>query len=228
MSRISALWMWPQTTPSKPRARLGGERLFERGDVADGILDLVFQKLGQRPVGQAEASAQRIEMVVETQRQGVEPIAEVGEPLGVLHDAVEQVAMDHQQSQAERGAMYLLAANRDAAECEVEKMTGGFVVVAGDVDDLGALARLAQDLLHDVVVRLLPVPAAPQLPAVDDVADEVEVIRFGAPQKLEQAGSLAAGRPQMGIRDPDSPESLHGGGRRVHCRLRKPRSSVPA
>ena len=121
-------------------------------------------------------------------------------------------------AQAERRAMYLLAANRDAAEGEVEEMAGGFVVVAGDVDDLGAFARLAEDFLHDVVMRLMPVPAAPQLPAVDDVADEVEVIGFGAPQELEQTAGLAAGRAEVGVRDPDGPESLRGGRLLVHRR----------
>ena len=48
----------------------------------------------------------------------------------------------------------------DAAELVVDERPGEFVVIAGDVDDPGALARLAQNLLNHVVVGLRPVPRA--------------------------------------------------------------------
>ena len=108
-----------------------------------------------------------------------------------------------------------LLADRDAAEGEAQVVPGGFVVVAGDVDDGGALARLAQHLLDDVVVRLVPVPAPLQLPAVDDVADEVEVLRFGATQELEERARLAPGRAQMGVGNPDRAEPQPPEERRV-------------
>ena len=47
-------------------------------------------------------------------------------------------------------------------------------MVPGDVDHPHALARLAQDLLDDVVVRLLPVPVIFEPPAINDVAYKVE------------------------------------------------------
>ena len=72
-------------------------------------------------------------------------------------------------------------------------------MVAGHVDHAGALARLAQQLLHYVVVRLRPVPARAQLPSVDDVADEVDHVRIMIPQKVEQQGRLAAARSEMHI-----------------------------
>ena len=100
-----------------------------------------------------------------------------------------------------------LVADRDAAEREPEVVPRRLVVVAGDVDDLRALARLAQHLLDDVVVRLVPVPAALQLPAVDDVADEVQVVGFGAAQEFEQRPRLAAGRAEVGVGDEDGTES---------------------
>ena len=64
--------------------------------------------------------------------------------------------------------------DRDPAELQPDELAQLLIVIAGDVDDLRALARRAQHLLHDVVVRLRPVPALLQLPAVEDVADQVE------------------------------------------------------
>ena len=66
------------------------------------------------------------------------------------------------------------AADFDPAEVHAAKGPYHLVVIARDVNDMRSLARLAQDLLHDVVVRLRPVPLTAQLPAVDDVADEEE------------------------------------------------------
>ena len=59
-------------------ARLAGDRFLERRDVADRVLDFVLEKLRQRPVGQVEPGAQGVEVVVEPQRQRVEPVAEKG------------------------------------------------------------------------------------------------------------------------------------------------------
>jgi hypothetical protein len=52
-------------------------------------------------------------------------------------------------------------------------------------------------------VRLVPVPAALQLPAVDDVADEIEVRAVGVAQEVEQLLGLAARGAQVDIRDED-------------------------
>ena len=77
------------------------------------------------------------------------------------------------------------------------------VVVARHEDHARALARLAQQLLDDVVVRLRPVPVAAQLPAVDDVADQEQRLAVGAPQEVEQRARLAAGRAEVQVGDPD-------------------------
>src|SRR6516164_5463460 len=97
------------------------------------------------------------------------------------------------------------------------------VVVAGNVDDGRSLSRLAQDLLHDVVVRLRPEPAPTQLPAVDNVADEVQVLRFGVTQEIEKEERLTGGAPEMQIGDPDGAEAEFAGVIVVHGdRLRRP------
>ncbi|MNW08290.1 hypothetical protein D3C71_2050510 [compost metagenome] len=77
-------------------------------------------------------------------------------------------------------------------------------MVAGDVIDLHALARPAQDLLHHVVVRLRPVPRLAQTPAVHDVADEIEVVGLVVLQEIEKILRLASPRAQMDVGDPDA------------------------
>jgi hypothetical protein len=53
---------------------------------------------------------------------------------------------------------------------------------------------LAQQLLHHVIVKLRPIPGGFQLPAVDDVAYEVDGVGFVKAQQIEQLVSLAAAR----------------------------------
>ena len=84
------------------------------------------------------------------------------------------------------------------------------VVVAGDVDDLGALARLAQHLLHEVVVRLRPVPARFQRPAIDDIADQVDRVGVVAAQEIEQSFGLRAAGPEMHVGDKQRAERRSG------------------
>ena len=89
------------------------------------------------------------------------------------------------------------------AEGELAVLPRRLVVVARDVDHVGALARLAHDLLHHVVVRLRPVPPALQPPAVDDVADQVEMLALVPLQEIEQQLGLAAARAEMDVRQED-------------------------
>src|SRR5271170_7809335 len=95
-------------------------------------------------------------------------------------------------------------------------MAHRFVVIAGDIDDLSALARLAQYFLHDVVMRLVPIPAPLELPAVDDIAHQVKVVGLGAAEEIEQPPSLAAGGAKMGIGDPDGAKTQRRAGGRTH------------
>jgi hypothetical protein len=96
-----------------------------------------------------------------------------------------------------------LVADRDAAEGQPDELAAELVVIADHVDDLRSLARLAQHLLHDVVVRLRPEEAVAQCPAVDHVTDQVQKVRLVMAQEVEQVLRLAAARAQMRIGDED-------------------------
>ena len=130
-------------------------------------------------------------------------VAENGEPTGVFDDAVELVAMHDEEAPPIGGLMDRLFEDRDAAELHVGIVAQRLVMVAGHIDHLGALARLAQQLLHHIVVALSPIPAAPEAPAVDDIADEIEIIGLGMLQEIEEEFGLAALGAEMDVADPD-------------------------
>jgi hypothetical protein len=83
--------------------------------------------------------------------------------------------------------MHRLLENRHAAEAQVQEVPEVLVVIAGNVDELGSLAGLAQQLLDHVVVELVPVPRLAQRPVVDEVADDVELVGLGLRRKSSSA-----------------------------------------
>src|SRR5262249_20633713 len=87
----------------------------------------------------------------------------------------------------------------DAAEMHAVIVAQKLVVIAGNVDDAHALARLAQELLHHALVRLRPIPARAQLPPVADVADEIDRIGVVVAQEVEQPIGLAAFGSEMHV-----------------------------
>ncbi|MCY1176627.1 hypothetical protein D9M73_169080 [compost metagenome] len=75
-------------------------------------------------------------------------------------------------------------------------------MVAGDVDHLGAALAHGQQTADHIGVRLGPVHAAAQFPAVDDIADQVDSVRVIALEKLRQVFSLAIPGAQMHVGNP--------------------------
>ena len=76
-------------------------------------------------------------------------------------------------------------------------------MVAGYVGYLGSLTRLTQNLLYDIVVALLPIPVLAQLPAINDISDQIELIGFIVLQEVEEKLCLAARRAEVDVRYPD-------------------------
>ena len=83
-------------------------------------------------------------------------------------------------------------------------------MIARHIDDLGALARLAQHLLHEVVVRLRPVPVRLQRPAVDDVSDEIDRVGVVAAEEIQQSVGLRAASSEMDIGDEQGTKAPFG------------------
>jgi hypothetical protein len=73
-------------------------------------------------------------------------------------------------------------------------------VVAGDEHHPRAAPDFAQQFLDDVVVRLRPVPAGAQPPAVDDIADQVDRVGLDMAEHIQDEMRLAPARAQVQIR----------------------------
>ncbi len=93
--------------------------------------------------------------------------------------------MDYQDALAVSGLVNGVGDHHYTAEVTTRIAPEDLVVVPRHVDDLGPFARLAQDLLDDVVVALRPVPGLAQPPAIEDVPDQVEVVGLRAANKVE-------------------------------------------
>ena len=158
----------------------------------------------QRPVRQAEAAAHEVKPEIDGDRGGVGIVPQEREPLGILEHTVEAVAVQHEEAPAVGHGVNGLVQHRNPAEAMIGEVAEVFIMVAGDVDHPGSLARLAQYLLHNVVVRLTPVPRALHAPAIDDVADQIQILAFRVLQKVEQHLRLTAARAKMNVGNPDA------------------------
>ncbi len=107
--------------------------------------------------------------------------------------------MDDEIALAIRCFVNRLIDDFDAAKMGAEEVTQELVVIAGHIDEARALARLAQQLLHHVIMRLRPIPAALQPPAVDDIADKVDRLRIMVLQEVQEKFRLAAIRAEVNI-----------------------------
>jgi len=130
--------------------------------------------------------------------------------MSVLDDAVEEIAVDDPQTLARERGVEGFAAHVDVTESEVAELSRSFVMIAGNVDHLRAFAGFAQHFLDHVVVRLRPEPAFAELPSIDDVTDQIEVLRIVMAQKIEQIVRLAAAGAEMDIGQPDGPVAMVG------------------
>lgn len=186
-----------------PLSRFGDHRHLEAADVFDCFLDLVLEVGRQRPIAEPELAPGPVDGGVDGKRRLIGAIAGEGQPAGVADHAVELVAVQDQQAAAVGGDVDGLVLDDDAPEAAEGEVAENLVVIAGDVDDAGPLAGLAQQFLDDVVVGLVPVPGALEAPAVEDVADQVEEVGIGLLQEIEKKLGIAAAGTQVDIRNPD-------------------------
>ena len=182
--------------------RLGGEDLLELADEGAGLFDLELDGLAQRGVGHAEPPADDVVVAVDFEERFVRDRAEHGQPLGVLDDQVVLVAVGDEELLAVGGGVLGVGLDVDPAEGHVDELPRGVVVVAGGVDDLGAARGVLEDAADDVVVLGRPVPAGPEPPAVDDVADEVELLTADLLQEARQVLGPSALGAQVRVADP--------------------------
>ena len=83
-------------------------------------------------------------------------------------------------------------------------------MVPGDVDDLGVFAAFAKQFLDEDIVVVLPVPLGLQLPAVEEIADEIEVAALVVAQEIQQGVHLGMLRAEVDVGNPDGTKLLCG------------------
>jgi len=88
-------------------------------------------------------------------------------------------------------------------EPHADKLLDEFIVIAGDVDDLGLFAAFAQELLDEGVVVIAPEPAELEFPAVDEIAHQVKVLAVHDTQEVQQLAHAGVPGAEMNIRNPD-------------------------
>ena len=99
-----------------------------------------------------------------------------------------------------------VAADLDAAEFAAAVTADHGVMVAGQIVDLGPLPGLLQDEVDNPGIDLRPVPFSFEFPQVENIADQIEILRFGGLQEVVELGTLDIPAAQMGIGDPDTSE----------------------
>ena len=98
----------------------------------------------------------------------------------------------------------------DAAEMRAVIIAQEFVVIAGDVNDFCTLADAAKHLLHEVVMRLRPIPVRLQRPAVDDIADQIDGVGIVDAEEVEKAVGLRAAGSEMDVGDEEGAKVAFG------------------
>ncbi len=188
----------PVEGATPPRFR--GERPLVLPDEGDRILDFQLGPFRERPVGQTKNASDPIEIGIDPNREIVGIAAQEREPTRVADDHVEEVAVNDKVAFAVGGGVDGILEHLDAAEMRTVVVAQELVVIAGNVEQAHAFTRLTQQLLHDVVVKLRPIPGGFKLPAVNDVTDEINCVGFVTAQQIEELVGLAAARSEMDVR----------------------------
>ncbi len=126
----------------------------------------------------------------------------------MAYDDVEFVAVNDEITLAVCRGVDRLPLDLDPTEGQAEELAGEFIVVAGNENHPRAAPHLSQQFLDDVVMRLRPVPAGAESPAVDDVADQVDRVRLDMAQHVQDKVRLAPARAQVQIRQEQGPVSM--------------------
>src|SRR3982074_3794355 len=114
----------------------------------------------------------------------------MSEPARVLHYEIEDIAVNHEIAPSIDTDMDGIFHDVDATEMRAVIVPQELVMVAGDVNDLGAFARLAQHFLREVVERLPAVRCVLRRPAVDESAEEIDGLGIMAAEKVQQSFGL--------------------------------------
>lgn len=107
------------------------------------VFDLVFEVGRERPVREAELTAEDVVPVVQGEGGDVSVVAEYGKPARIQHDAIALIAMHNQITSAVCSCVNEVLAHFHPAKFIVNIITGKLIVVARHKEHLGSLAGAA-------------------------------------------------------------------------------------
>lgn len=196
-------------------AALAGEldhRVFIIGNVFDCGFGFQFDVRGERPITKAQAAPEAIDPDIHVQDAVVKDGADTVQKAVEMGKAVELMAVNDEVAFAIGCGVDRPFDQPHRAEAHTGKLFQKFVMIPVDKGDAGFLAVFAQQLLDEKVVFFSPIPFAAQLPAIDEITDDVEVLAIGVAEEIEEFSDLGVFSAQVDIRNPDRAVAriLHG------------------
>ncbi len=172
-------------------------------DVFHGGLGFQFDVRSKRPITETESAPRAINPDVHVEDAVVKRGADTVEQAVEMGEAVELMAVNDQVALSISGGMDDTFSQMNSTEAHAEKFFQELVVVSCDVGDAGLFAVFAQQFLDEHVVLLGPIPFAAQLPAIDEITNEVKVLAFGVAEEIEELAHLSVLSAKMNVGDPD-------------------------
>lgn len=121
-------------------------------------------------------------------------VAQECKPARMFDNEIKAIAVGYEVAPPVGRGVDNVLGDLDPAEMRPIVITQEFVMISRNVVEPNAAPALSQQFLHHVIVGLRPIPARFQLPAINDVADEVDDVSFMTAQEIKQALSLTASR----------------------------------
>ncbi len=178
-------------------------RLFVISDVFYRRLGLQFDIRCERPVPESKTPTDPVHPDVHIQNAVVQGRADpVEEPVEV-GQSVKLMAVQNEVPFAVGGRMHGPFDQSHRAETHAEKLFEKLIVVAGEKRYAGFLPVLAKQFLDEQIVFFRPKPFPAQLPAINEIADDIQMLALGFAEEIKQRSYLGMFHSQMNIRDPD-------------------------
>lgn len=117
----------------------------------------------------------------------------------LAHHNIKLVSMDHKISATICCNVHLALNNFHTAKMGAQIIAQKFIVITGNVNNIGALTDFAEQFLHHIIAGMRPLPSLFQRSSVKDVVDQAERFGIMTAQKIQQQFGLATLRTQMDI-----------------------------
>jgi hypothetical protein len=165
-------------------------------------LGFEFDEGSERPATKSQRAPRAIDPHIQVENAVVHHRTNAIEQAIEMRETIELMAVNDQVTFAVRGRMHRAFHQPHRAETHAEKLFQKLVVISRDERDARFLAILTQQFLDQEIVFLRPIPFAAQLPAIDEITDDVEMLTFGIAQELEQLVDLRVFGAKMNVRNP--------------------------